>query len=220
MNKNIKIYSILLSIVYVCLVVFHIANAIDPFMVGFRDGMNDANENRGYIGTSVFHVEVAPKAGVYTFASPIAIDNQMSIPVELQQVKVRVPLDSVVLPSGYAFFTGLRAFLALVLLGVLLYIPFLFFSTSYMVNKGQIYDAKVLRRLKRLGWIVVGYFFLTASLDFVQTYFDKQLVAITNYDVIYATPDFVILLLGLVIVFLSEVLKMSLFMKEEQDLTI
>ena len=48
----------------------------------------------------------------------------------------------------------------------------------------------------------------------------RNIMAIENYEIVMGQPDYMMLVLGLVILILSEILKMSLKIKEEQDLTI
>jgi hypothetical protein len=43
---------------------------------------------------------------------------------------------------------------------------------------------------------------------------------IENYEIVMGQPDYMMLVLGLVILILAEILRMSLKIKEEQDLTI
>lgn len=48
----------------------------------------------------------------------------------------------------------------------------------------------------------------------------RSIMEIENYQIVVGQPDYMMLVLGLVILIMAEILKMSLKIKEEQDLTI
>lgn len=115
----------------------------------------------------------------------------------------------------------LKIFFTVIFLFVIIYIPILFFLIIKPILKGNILSTEVARRITRMGWILISLFafmFLLFDLgDYIAT---KQMINLPGYEISLNPTDWTLLILGLVTLMLGEILKYSLKMKEEQDLTI
>lgn len=218
MNKKIKLYAIVLTAVYVCVIISSLIEAVDPFFAGFKAGYTERKTTRNFVR----HITVEPiEKGSYSFSVPVSIGNQVATPtIELDKLRVEHDLLFADFSTPYLIYYVVAMLLSFVVFGALLYIPFLFFTAINLIRKGQMYDPKVLRRLRRIGWIVIAYFLMNVYYEVGETFFNKQFIQIDSYQIVYPMPNFMPLILGLVILFLVEVLRIGLFMKEEQDLTI
>lgn len=221
MDKKIKLYAIVLAVVYGCMMMLYVIDESESFKESFKAGYKQGSvrgEGERYL---FFHLDVVPVDGSWKFATPLLanLENSNTF-IEYNSLTAKKIIEQTHTPTGYVLYEVVMFLLGIIAMGVVFYIPFLFFSVVNTIRKGQMYDPRVLRRLKRIGWIVIAYYFAAMLLKVLNVLIAKQLVTIEGYRIVFSMPDFTPLILGLVILFLAEVLRVGLFMKEEQDLTI
>lgn len=221
MDKKIKFYAIVLAAVYACMMILYVVDESESFEEAFKAGFKDGSARYGETKFLYLHLNVIPVDGSWKFATPLSsnIDKPNTF-IEYNSLTARQLVEHANTPTGYVFYQVVMLLLSIVAMGVIFYIPFLFFSIVNTIRKGQMYDPKVLRRLKRIGWIVVAYYLASVMIKILHVLIAKQLINIEGYKIVFSMPEFTPLILGLVILFLAEVLRVGLFMKEEQDLTI
>lgn len=221
MNKKIKLYAIAISVIYVCMVLFIFFRGLEPFMASMGRGESSLESRSTQGMESTFHLDVKPQEGLYAFPTPIMNGGETTGGfMEMDNVKVRKFINDDIMPSNYMVFFIVRSLFAFVLFFFFMYAPFLFFKIVRAVTKGNMFDASVLKKMNKIGWGIVIFYSLMQLIRMGEVYFNRQMIHIDNYEIVYTIPNFTPLILGLVILFLAEVLRIGLFMKEEQDLTI
>lgn len=219
MNNKIKVYCILLSIIYTIVVIVSITDAVESFKAGFKQGHETSHTTPWYMYT--LHLKVVPIEGLHTY--PERIVNTFTgqeVRAEANNFKIKIENSNIEIPLYLKIFRGFVYVLAIVFLAGVIYLPFLFFSVIKSATKGKILESKVIRKIQRLGYLLIIYYIID-SLAYLSDYLIAQHVMIfERYRAVMDVSDFGLLFLGLVTLLLTEILKVSRQLKEEQDLTI
>ncbi|MDR1706465.1 DUF2975 domain-containing protein [Dysgonomonas sp.] len=215
MNLKIKIYCILLTIVYIVIIVNSAYQGSADFMEGFKNG-----KDRNYT-SEIYDLNLEPKDGKYTFQEQIKNekDNQyVSAEVRSYLIKTNTSYSSI--PSGLKIIKLVCLVSIVFLVLGLLFSPILFFSIIYSITKNRIITSSLVLRTRVLGWLLILFSIIDIIYTINNTMILSEIMKIENYEIVMGQPDYMMLVLGLVILILAEILKMSLKIKEEQDLTI
>ena len=219
MGKNIKIYSLIIAIIYCAIIIQTIYEGVLDFKSGFEIGMNDARNN---LHSELFHVKVEPANGQFTF--PDMVKNTLTgenINAEVGEYKLRISTPHGAQPAGVLIFNIFKTICAFAMLAAFIYIPFLFFSIIKSVNKGGILEAKTIRKISRIGWILLGVFIYTMLVyNIGDVIVAKQIVGLEGYKIVPNFSNCSSLFLSIIVLFLGEILKHTARLKEEQELTI
>lgn len=186
------------------------------FMEGFKKG---ANKDFSY---EVYYLNLKPKEGKYTFHEQLKNEKDSQyISAEANRYLIKTNSSYNTIPSGLKIiklvcivFITILAFISL------LFSPILFFSIIYSITKNRIITSSLILRAKVLGWILLLFSIIAILYTINETMILRSIMEIENYQIVMEQPDYMMLVLGLVILILAEILKMSLKIKEEQDLTI
>jgi hypothetical protein len=225
MYRKIKIYSIILAVIYAFLLGYLFYQGVYDFYAGIKQAMEETTDKKITGERSeieVYHFKVEPNAGRYTYPETVInnVDEQ-SMQAEVSEYKIKTTTMGDKLPAYLIVLGYVRTFMAFVVLFGLFYIPFLFFKTIASVVKDRVIDDKTIRRIQRMGRIVTGYFiidlFFYRILGVITV---EHLFQLQHYKPVVDYTDCTLLILGLVLLLLAEILKVSLKMKEEQELTI
>lgn len=219
MNTRIKLFCILIAICYIGFFVNMFSNDLDDIKESFIDGADSVREEKNTTSLSVW-IEPVEKENT-TIALSNKTDNKI-INSHLKESRIKVDVPSKDIPV-YFFVTEI----IFMIIGVFLFIaivafPILFFNVIYNITKNKIITDKVIFKIRVMGWTLTAFFLFDALIKYVQIAAAKQILNIENYKV--ASLDFegniIYLCLGLVSLLLAEIIKVSLNLKEEQDLTI
>lgn len=213
MNKKIRVYCFILSIIYVFVVVYTIFTELASIKAGVGEGL------RG-VPREILHVNLVPKSGAFSFPEKVSgISGSQDVRIEIRSAKLMVlnpaELPRTILIGYYAVFC-----LALVLLGCTIWLPFLFFKVIRAASRGNLIDLKVIKRIRKIGIILILFYIADVFAYTIDTLKAKYLVDLENYNFFIDLSGFGTLILGIVTLLLAEILHVSLKMKEEQDLTI
>ncbi|MBF0574711.1 DUF2975 domain-containing protein [Dysgonomonas sp. GY617] len=219
MNKRIKILCLLLSAIYIGVVIYCIFDFGDGMMAGYRHGKKQAQNSSTNIQR--LHVKVKPIEGVYTYPDKM-INTLTGQEVKAEVSDCRIALDSsdTPLPSYMKISRGVVVVLAIIVLIGLIYLPFLFFSIVKSATRGKMLEHKTIRKIQRVGYLLIIYYLINTVVYLSDFIIAKQIVTLEKYRIIFDFSDFSFLFLGLVTLLLAEILKVSVQLKEEQDLTI
>ncbi|QIK55176.1 DUF2975 domain-containing protein [Dysgonomonas sp. HDW5B] len=219
MNNKIKIYCIILSILYTVVVICSMSDTIESFKAGYKIGRESSPNTPWYMLT--LHLRVLPIEGLHTY--PEKIINSVTgqeVRAEANNYKIRIENSNIDIPVYVKVFRGFIIALSVVFLAGIIYLPFLFFSVIKSATKGKILEPKVIHKIQRIGYILIIYY-LIDSLAYFSDYLVAQYVmTFEKYRAVIDVSDFGLLFLGLVTLLMTEILKVSRQMKEEQDLTI
>jgi hypothetical protein len=225
MYRKIKIYSVVLAVIYAFLLGYYVYQGVYSFYAGIKLSMEEA-ENKKSTGergeAEVYHFKVEPRLGIYTYPETI-INNadRQYIQAEVSEYKLKAMNMGDKMPAYLVILGYVRTFMAFVILFGLLYLPFLFFKTIASVVKDRVIDDKTISRIQLMGWFVTGYFIIDLFFyGIFEVVAVEHLFQLQHYKPVVDYTDCTMLILGLVLLLLAEILKVSLRMKEEQDLTI
>ncbi len=219
MNNKIKTYCIILSILYSVVVICSLSDTIESFKAGYKIGRESSPNTPWYMLT--LHLRVLPIEGLHTY--PERITNSVTgqeVRAEANNFKIRIENSNIDIPVYIKVFRGFIIVLSVVFLAGIVYLPFLFFSVIKSATKGKILEPKVIHKIQRIGYILIIYY-LIDSLAYFSDYLVAQYVmTFEKYRAVIDLSDFGLLFLGLVTLLMTEILKVSRQLKEEQDLTI
>jgi len=221
MEKKIKLYSIILALVYFSLVIYSFYQGLESFQAGFNMGRESAMDI-SKSSLEIHHFKVKPVDGAYTYPELITntkTGEQIKAETREYAVLMNAPFSS---HSTLSFIIKiLQLLFSFVFIFIFFCIPVLFFKTIRSIIKGNILNKGNIRRISALSWLLIGYYLLNLLLyNMGETYITKQLLQLDNYEVVSDYSDMTALILGIVTLLFAEILKLSLRMKEEQDLTI
>ena len=222
MEKRVKIYSAIIALIYLVIIASSIIPFINVFKTGFEKGTSDAHKDTRSL---FFSVKVIPD-NQQLLAFPDTLTNQITnTPLYVQPAECALMVPDVDNHPGYSgaihTYEIIRSCLTLVFIGFWIYIPILFVQLIKSILRGTIMVPKTITRIKRMGWILIGvYLFTTVFYSVIDTLIAEHLVKLEGYRIAINLTDYPLLILGIVTLMLSEILKHTLAMKEEQDLTI
>lgn len=219
MNKRIKVYCIIISIIYVGVIFSNFSSSISAFRSGMDLGVESAKSERNL---TVFHVKVVPPNGAFTF--PERMINSLTgeeINSEVSALKIILFEDDNVSHSGFYFFLEiLKIVISFLFIGIVIYLPILFFKIIRAVTRGNIIENKVISRISRMGWLIIIFFLSETLTEIINVVCAQEVLAIDGYNIVMDFSNYSFLILGIIILLLSEILRVSHTLKEEQELTI
>lgn len=219
MNNKIKIYCIILSILYTVVVICSMSDTIESFKAGYKIGRESSPNTPWYMLT--LHLRVLPIEGLHTY--PEKIINSVTgqeVRAEANNYKIRIENSNIDIPVYVKVFRGFIIALSVVFLAGIIYLPFLFFSVIKSATKGKILEPKVIRNIQRIGYILIIYYIIDSLAYFSDYLVAQYVMTFEKYQAVIDVSDFGLLFLGLVTLLMTEILKVSRQLKEEQDLTI
>lgn len=219
MNNKIKTYCIILSIIYTVVVICSLSDAIESFKAGYKQGRESSQTTPWYMHT--LYLKVLPIEGLHTY--PERIINTVTgqeVRAEANNLKVKMENTNIEIPTYLKVFRGFIFVLAIVFLLGIIYLPFLFFSVIKSATRGKILESKVIRNTQRIGYILIIYYLIDTLAYFSDYLIAQHVIIFQKYRAVIDVSDFGLLSLGLVTLLMTEILKVSRQLKEEQDLTI
>ncbi|MBN2766071.1 MAG: DUF2975 domain-containing protein [Paludibacteraceae bacterium] len=196
--------------------------AVMPFIEGLKYGLAIARyESDTQTQTEEFLLmDVVPKIDDYMEVSEMNLKTG-------EQVLVRPTTLSVIaqnLPDKPLWWMILQSLYALLTLGLLVlgvWIPFLVVKILKSLQNSDVFDRVNLVRINRIGIILLAMGIAGSLIQFLSIFLAQYMVDLTHYEFSYARViDFNALIMGVVILIMNEVLRISIEIKEEQDLTI
>ena len=218
MNSKIKTYCIILSVIYSIVVIYTISDVIDGFKAGYKQG-HETSSTPWYMRT--LHLKVLPIEGLYSY--PEKVINKLTdqeVKAEPDYYRVRLDNSNIEIPLYLKISRGIIIFLSVLSIAAAIYLPFVFFSVVKSATKGEILEYKVIRKIQQIGYILIFYYLMNLLAYLSDFLISKHVIIFERYRAIIDLSDFGLLLLGLVTLLMTEILRVSRQLKEEQDLTI
>jgi len=219
MERKIKIYSVILAVVYFAMIIYGLCSGMESFKAGFDMGMNSSKDKKLL---EIHHFKVKPQNGAYTH--PEKVLNLKSGDFIQMEAREYTALISVP-PGSHSMMSFIirivQMFCSFIFLFILLFIPVLFFKMIRSVVKGDILNNKNIKRITIIGWLLLIYYVMNVFLyNIGEAYITKQVLELENYKIVCDFSDMTVLILSIVALLFAEILKFSQRLKEEQELTI
>ena len=222
MNKRLKIITIAVGVVYAIIVIGQVYRGIPSFIEGFKAGYNDTRVGRGY-SPKTFYLSLRPENGFYTFPTTIVnqLDNiPMSVEFERVVVEIRTDVRERV-PKRLTTARNLALYLfSPIMIYVILMVPIQVFRIVRSVTRNKFFDFRNIKRLRKVGYALLLFYLVNLVYNYIYYKIATHIVHIEGYSVQMQWGNEILLLLGFVVLMFAEVLKISVPLKEEQDLTV
>lgn len=222
MKNRIKFYAVALLVIYSLTILVELIRESKDFKGSFLSGWNAAREDkagdRQY--TEIFYLNVLPNDETHVFSDTYSGIEGKVYNYEPLTIRVETEVNPQGVSGYYIVFKILFVFAIFVIVPMLFYMPILFFQILRKVISRDIFDESVIRRIMRIGWILVS-LGIVYNLYLLSNYsIALEVVRLSDYEILLPSFNFAIFIFGFVGLIVAEVLKMSKKMKEEQELTI
>lgn len=138
--------------------------------------------------------------------------------VEMEKVSLKRTI------QGWGYLKGLWLFTIVeLLLGIVLFtwIIVLTFKIVRRLRKGEVFIIQVSQYLHRTGWMLVSYYVLAFIYSYAGYLYLSKRVFLAQYEIVpHCDTNVLVLILGFVLLIISQVILMGKDLKEEQELTI
>jgi len=227
MDRRFKIITIAISIVYVVSICKFIQHEVADFVYGAKLGFNaglkmvETGEMPTLSTVGVFFLSLKPENGLRTF--PSSMLNQLDrLPMKAEIENMVVELTDVKnqLPGGTIAADICSIFLSFFALYILALIPVQTFRVVRSITKDKIFDPANIRKLRSIGYALLAFYAATFLVNFFHYRIAAHVVHIDGYSLQMEWGNLTLVLLGFVVLMFAEVLKVSVQLKEEQDLTV
>jgi len=227
MDRRLKIITIALSVVYTISIGGYIYREMADFMYGVKIGIKEGvkmAETGGMASLSTagtFFLSVKPENGMRTF--PTVLRNQLDrMPMKVEYETMVVELSDVrdKLPKGTLAADICSVFLSFFALFVMALIPVQTFRVLSSVSKDKIFDPSNISKLRIIGYCSLAFYVANFIVNYFHYWVAAHVVEVDGYSLRMDWGNITIVMLGFVVLMFAEVLKVSVQMKEEQDLTV
>lgn len=216
MKNQIKIYAIILGLVYAVMILTILINEFESKKAVFIKGYDQVRSGNLM---QISEVTLLPKEGKFLLNETLKAGNTL-MNYEPEIVYIELDADHSVFTNNKTVLSITFFFLGLFYIFMIPYISILFYQIIRRVMVKEVLDQLVVKRTIRMGWALVIYFVATLFIKVSNYLMVRQSVNLDDYNIMFPQLEYTVLLLGCLVLFLGQVLKISLKLKEEQDLTI
>jgi len=213
------------ALCFVLLIVFFASmyqGAVLPFIEGIKYGLTIADyENSSNVNTQEFiMMDVEPKSSDLMKQNEVNIKNGQQVMVRANNVSVIANADTNQ-PMWWMIMNASYMALTIVVLILGIWIPFLVVRIFRSMQHSMVFERINLARINRIGIILLAIGVLGTIIQLINISTAEYMVELTHYSFSYSKAiDFNALIMGIVILIMSELMRLATDMKEEQDLTI
>ena len=223
MNTRLKIFSILLGIVYLYIIGEVIVKSMVPMLsANIQETIAYKKKHaKPNVFPNTYFFYVKPEAGNYTYPDAILnLKTGKQIQGEIPSFIIKTS-EIQKLPVWISVCKVIMKFVSFFMLFLMIYIPLQLYKVIHSVIKNNIFDIVNIKRIRRIGYAILTVFACVLYTAFIFTVEAKELFQLENYKIVFSISDeYQYLLIGLITLLFAEILKISHTMKEEQDLTI
>jgi len=221
MNKRLKIFGIIFGIIYIAIVFFNLTSHLSEMSSSFMDGYNSVQKDpKKTIGVlyDIVQFDVQPKGERYKDSlQNMKSDDILKVQANSLSVKI-APQSKSVSKFVTDIISGIFAF---AMLFILIFIPILVFKIIRSIEKDDIFNLLNIKRLKRIGYLLVTLFALTLFIYIKEFFKAKSMIELQDYKIVFTMGEsYLYLIMGVATLLFAEILKISTQMKEENDLTV
>lgn len=196
--------------------------AVLPFFEGVKAGMTSAKYQLDHHEKMYDFVllDVVPKD--YSFFENSEVNQNTNETVLVRPNNLTITLKSLPAKSTVWFSYRIINFVLTCITLILgIWVPFLLVKIVRSLQKSEVFERRNLKRINRIGIILMAVGILGTLLHAANIYSAQVMVDLSHYDFSYSNVvDFNPIIMGIVILIMNEILRFSIEIKEEQDLTI
>jgi hypothetical protein len=213
------------SLCIVLLIVFFgslYQGAVLPFIDGINYGLTIAKyEDNTQNKTQEFiMMDVEPKNPDIMLPNELNTKNGQEVLVQSNNISL-IFSDIQQKPIWWMALNSLYMALTIIVLILGIWIPFLVVKVLRSLQHSEVFERINLARINRIGTIILGIGLIGSVIQLVNIISAEYLVDLTHYRFTYSKIiDFNAIIMGIVILIMTEVMRIAVEMKEEQDYTI
>ena len=227
MDRRLKIMTIAISVIYVIIIGGYIHREMVDFVYGFKMGFKmglesvETGKMPSLSTAGTFFLSLKPENGLRTFPSVFRnqLDRKM-MKAEIGNVVVEVSDVAGRLPKGTQAADTCTVFLSFFTIFVMIIIPIQTFRILRSITKDKIFDPSNIRKMRFIGYALLAFYTANFAVNFLHYRIAANVVEIDGYSLKMDWGNSSLILLGFVVLMFAEILKISVHMKEEQDLTV
>ncbi len=215
-----------LKLLYTVLFIIIVGNlyqsVVLEFYEGFKYGFAIANyedKNNLYVDNFLM-MDVKVKDNNYMDSSVVNIKTDKPMQIRYNNISLLVNSDS----AKPTWWILLQVFFGAMVLSVVIFgiwILNLALKIIFSLQKTAVFDRINLKRINRIGIFILIIAAVESSLQLINIYSAKAMIELQYYTFSFADVfQYNSFILGTVILIMSEILRMAIEIKEEQDLTI
>lgn len=218
MNKKLKFYSLLLAVAYI---IFFAHNIYEQGKYGVAAYKFGSREIKKLDHFQILGGNVIPIEGPATFPT-LMLNEKTGKEIRLEITEMMAFLFDVPenIPASIKIMNISITILNYVVILLFLIIPFIVYKIMKSISKNEFYSKKNIARIKKLSFVLLAIFAVALIANCLGTAITNAYMQLKDYTACVKYFNYSILFMGLVILTLSEILKYTKFMKEEQELTI
>ncbi|MDR1347723.1 MAG: DUF2975 domain-containing protein [Prevotellaceae bacterium] len=219
MNGKLKIYCLCFIIIYAVFFAHIVYDEGKLAIAGFEFGYAQSATGNGNVHVCGSYVE--PVDGSVTFPSVIVNEKTgEEVHFEMRQILAFLSDFPENIPAYVKIMDGATIILSLIMVALFIYIPFIGYRIVKSVAQNVFYSIKNIRRIRKIALILLMIFLITVFINLSTTISTNAYLQITGYRAYVGTFDYSSLFTGLIMLILSEILRYTANIKEEQDLTV
>ena len=221
-SRSIAIISVLAGIAYLYLISVDFINNWDSSVNSFMQGYNESSMRRvNETPKDLFSLHLSAKDLQHYYTDSLMnLKTNTFLPVKYQNVEVSYQFNDTYDHGMQLKYRVIFFIIVFVLFILLIAVPVYFFRIIGAFYKNDIFSYINVKILNILGVLLVIIFALGITLDIVSFNYQKSLIEIPNYSLSIYLSGAEWLFMGLISLLIASILKRSVEMKEEQDLTI
>jgi len=223
MDRRLKIITIAFSLIYVAIMGGQINRLLAEVIYGFKMGIKIAET--GDISTlseiSPFFIYLKPINGYHTY--PTTMRNHLDgkpMKVEIEQITVELTDVKERLPKWTATADIYMVALSFFAMFVMLFIPIQTIRIIHSITNNKVFDPTNIKKMRSIGYALLVFQITSLIYYYVHYSIASSVVNVEGYMLRMNWGNVSSVLLGFVVLMFAEVLKVSVQMKEEQDLTV
>jgi hypothetical protein len=223
MSKKLYLYSTILAIAYIIFFGNSMYEAIDSGIGGAKLGMREFEKGSisNLSGFEILGAYMKPNQGTAFF--PSAILNEKtgeSMRLEIREALVYLTQMPANIPVYIKILKSTDWILSIILFALFVYLPFVAYKIMKSVSKDEFYSIKNINNIRKISILIFGMFFANFFINFFMNIVSHFYMQPEEYKIVMREFNFPFLFTGLVILILSEILRYTTTIKEEQDLTV
>jgi hypothetical protein len=223
MSKKLYIYSAILAIVYVVFFGNCLYEIVDSGIGGAKFGIRELKNGNLSASTryEIFGASTAPNTGIASF--PFTILNEKTgekIRLEVREVLTFLTQLPDFIPIHIKILKFASFILTLCLFGLFIYLPFIAYKIMKSISKDEFYTIKNINNIRKVSIAILSMFLLIIFSNLFMNIVSGFYMQMEGYKIVIRDFNFPVLFLGLVVLILSEILRYTTTIKEEQELTV
>ena len=196
--------------------------AVLPSLQGVEYGLAiaDLESNSKQQMQQFLMMDVEPNDPNYMDTKQLNLKN--GLPIMMRATNVSVILSSLIQkPIWWMVLNSIYMLLSLIVIALGIWILLLVFKVYRSLQFSIVFERSNIHRMNQIGTIVICIGLLGSLIQTINIVMANYLVSLANYKFTFSNVvDFNAIIMGVVILIMSEIMRMAVEMKEEQELTI